>query len=63
MDAYLRGRNSKGRSGVDEISLEKFSKDQKNYLYMPWNNMSSGSYFPPLVLLAEISKTDGGKKC
>lgn len=62
MDGYLRVRANKGRGGVDEISLEMFGNDHKNYLYKLWNQMSSGSYFPPPVLLVEIPKKDGGKR-
>ena len=31
-------------------------------LYMLWNRMSSGSYFPPPVLEVEIPKDDGRKR-
>lgn len=62
MDAYLRVRANKGRGGVDEISLEQFDKNYKNYLYKLWNQMSSGSYMPPPVLLVEIPKKDGSKR-
>src|SRR5687767_10108906 len=62
MDAYLRVRANKGRGGVDKISLEQFDKDYKNYLYKIWNQMSSGSYIPPPVLLVEIPKKDGSKR-
>ena len=62
MDAYLRVRANKGRGGVDEISLGEFDKNYKNYLYKIWNQMSSGSYMPPPVLLVEIPKKDGSKR-
>jgi RNA-directed DNA polymerase len=62
MDAYLRVRANKGRGGVDEISLGQFDKNYKNYLYKIWNQMSSGSYMPPPVLLVEIPKKDGSKR-
>lgn len=62
MDAYLRVRANKGRGGVDEISLGQFEKNYKNYLYKIWNQMSSGSYMPPPVLLVEIPKKDGSKR-
>lgn len=60
MDAYLKVRANKGSAGVDEISIAKFDKDYRNYLYKLWNKMSSGSYMPPPVLLVEIAKKDGG---
>lgn len=62
MEAYLRVRANKGSGGVDEMSLEMFGNDYKNQLYKIWNQMSSGSYMPPPVLLVEIPKKDGGKR-
>ena len=62
MNAYIRVRTNKGRGGVDEMSLEKFGKDYKNHLYKIWNQMSSGSYMPPPVMLVEIPKKDGSKR-
>ncbi len=56
MNAYLRVRANKGRGGVDEMSLEMFGKDYKNHLYKIWNQMSSGSYIPPPVMLVEIRR-------
>lgn len=43
-------------------SLGQFDKNYKNYLYKLWNQMSSGSYMPPPVLLVEIPKKDGSKR-
>src|SRR5688572_12896712 len=62
MDAYLRVKANRGGAGVDEMSLEEFDKNYKNYLYKIWNKMSSGSYMPPPVMLVEIDKKDGGKR-
>ena len=59
-EAYKRVRANKGASGVDEESIADFEKDLKNNLYKIWNRMSSGSYFPPAVRLAEIDKKGGG---
>src|ERR1700744_6194744 len=61
MKAYLRVRANKGRGGVDEVSLELFDKNARNYLYKIWNQMSSGSYMPPPVLLVEIPKKGKGQ--
>ena len=60
MDAYLKVKANRGSAGVDEMSLEEFDKNYKNYLYKIWNKMSSGSYMPPPVMLVEIPKKDGG---
>jgi RNA-directed DNA polymerase len=62
MDAYLKVKANKGVAGVDEMSLQKFDEDLKNHLYKIWNQMSSGSYMPPPVMLVEIPKKGGGKR-
>jgi RNA-directed DNA polymerase len=59
-EAYIRVKANKGAAGVDEESIADFEKDLKNNLYKIWNRMSSGSYFPPAVLLVEITKKCGG---
>ena len=58
--AYKRVKANKGAAGVDRESIDDFEKDLKNNLYKIWNRMSSGSYFPPAVLLVEIAKKGGG---
>lgn len=62
LQAYLRVKENRGSAGVDDISLEEFSKDSRNHLYRLWNRMSSGSYMPSPVLLVEIPKKGGGKR-
>lgn len=59
-EAYKRVKANRGAAGVDGESLEAFEKDLKGNLYKIWNRMSSGSYFPPPVRLAEIPKGNGG---
>ena len=59
-EAYIRVKANKGAAGIDGESIEDFEKDLKNNLYKIWNRMSSGSYFPPAVLLVEIAKKGGG---
>ncbi len=59
-NAYLDVKRSAGGPGVDGQSMEELESDLKNNLYKIWNRMSSGSYFPPPVLLVEIPKADGG---
>jgi len=59
-EAYKRVKANKGAAGVDGESIADFEKDLKNNLYKIWNRMSSGSYFPPAVLLVEIAKKGGG---
>jgi RNA-directed DNA polymerase len=59
-EAWEKVKDNKGAPGVDGCSIEDFEKDLKNNLYQIWNRMSSGSYFPPPVLAAEIPKPHGG---
>ncbi len=58
--AYQKVKSNKGSGGVDEISMNEFDKNYRNYLYKLWNQMSSGSYMPPPVKLMEIPKKGGG---
>ncbi len=58
--AYQDVKRSAGGPGVDGQRMEEFEQDLKHNLYKVWNRMSSGSYFPPPVLLVEIPKADGG---
>ena len=52
-EAYKKVKANRGAAGVDRQSLEDFEKDLKGNLYKIWNRMSSGTYFPPPVRLAE----------
>lgn len=61
-DAWVKVRGKKGSSGVDGVSIEAFEKDLKNNLYMVWNRMSSGTYFPPDVKAVPIPKSGGGTR-
>lgn len=61
-EAYQQVKANRGGAGVDGMSLSAFEKDLKNNLYKVWNRMSSGSYFPPPVRLAEIPKDGGGTR-
>jgi len=61
-EAYRRVKANRGAYGVDGQSLSDFEKRWKDNLYIIWNRMSSGSYFPPAVRGVEIPKKDGGKR-
>jgi group II intron reverse transcriptase/maturase len=61
-EAFKKVKSNKGAAGVDSQSLEMFEKDLENNLYMLWNRMASGSYFPPPVKAVEIPKRSGGKR-
>ena len=51
-----------GAAGVDGQSIAMFEANLKNNLYVIWNRMSSGSYFPPPVKAVEIPKKAGGTR-
>jgi RNA-directed DNA polymerase len=59
-EAYRRVKANRGAPGVDEVTLGEFETDLGNNLYLIWNRMSSGSYFPPPVKAVEIAKPHGG---
>jgi RNA-directed DNA polymerase len=59
-EAYRRVAANKGAPGVDGQAVEEFEADLRNNLYLVWNRMSSGSYFPPPVRAVEIPKPHGG---
>ena len=59
-EAYKRVKRNKGAAGVDGRSIEDFEADLRNNLYVIWNRMSSGTYFPPPVRAVEIPKPHGG---
>jgi RNA-directed DNA polymerase len=58
-EAYRRVAANKGAPGVDGQALEQFEADLRDNLYVIWNRMSSGSYFPPPVRAVEIPKPHG----
>lgn len=60
--AYLQVRKGGKSPGVDRKTLADFEEDLKGNLYLIWNRMSSGSYFPPPVLRVEIPKDTGGTR-
>lgn len=62
VEAYRLVKANAGAAGVDQESLEDFSKNLKDNLYKLWNRMSSGSYFPPAVKAVPIPKKSGGER-
>ncbi len=60
MEAFRKVRANQGGPGVDGVTIGEFESDLRNRLYVTWNRMSSGSYFPPPVKLVEIPKPHGG---
>jgi len=60
LDAFRKVRANQGGPGVDGCAIEEFETGLRDRLYVTWNRMSSGSYFPPPVKVVEIPKPHGG---
>lgn len=61
-EAYRKVHSNGGSAGVDNQTVEEFESDKVSLLYKLWNRMSSGSYFPKMVLGKEIPKLTGGTR-
>lgn len=61
-EAYRKVKSNQGSAGVDNESLEDFEVKLLDNLYVLWNRLSSGSYFPKPVREVEIPKSDGSKR-
>src|ERR1039457_6306017 len=59
VEAFRKVKANQGGPGVDGCTIEDFEADLRNRLYVTWNRMSSGSYFPPPVKLVEVPKPHG----
>ena len=62
VEAFRRVKANKGAAGVDEERLSAFEANLKDNLYNIWNQMLSGSYFPPPVKVVSIPKKAGGQR-
>ncbi|AZT86069.1 MAG TPA: reverse transcriptase [Marinobacter sp.] len=60
--AYQRVKSNRGAAGVDGQTIQDFDRDLSKNLYLIWNRMSSGSYFPPSVKAVPIPKKSGGER-
>lgn len=61
--AYQKVRKGGKSPGVDEESWAEFeSKGVERELYVIWNRMASGSYFPQAVKRIEIPKKEGNTR-
>ncbi len=61
-DAWLKVKENGGSAGADGVSIEQFEEGSKDHLYVLWNRMSSGSYFPGPVRAVDIPKKDGTRR-
>jgi hypothetical protein len=60
--AYRKVKVNDGAAGVDKESPEVFQEDLLNNLYVLWNRLSSGSYFPKPLRSVSIPKSNGKKR-
>ena len=61
-EAYQRVKSNQGTSGVDNESLELFRANESSKLYVLWNRLSSGSYFPKPLKRVSIPKGNGTER-
>lgn len=59
-EAYQRVKANGGSAGVDQESIDRFGRHFGDNLYVLWNRLCSGSYFPPPVKGVSIPKKSGG---
>src|SRR6185437_11916166 len=60
VEAYRKVKQGGKAAGIDGESWTGFEKkDVERELYVIWNRMASGSYFPQAVREIEIPKKDG----
>src|SRR6476620_11389602 len=57
--AWEKVRANNGAPGVDAVGIAEFAVRERDNLYLLWNRMSSGSYFPGPVRAVEIPKDHG----
>jgi RNA-directed DNA polymerase len=60
--AYRKVKANQGSAGVDKESLEMYQEDLLNNLYVLWNRLSSGSYFPKPLRSVSIPKSNGKQR-
>src|ERR1019366_8283535 len=61
--AYRKVKANHGAAGVDKESLAVYQEDLLNNLYVLWNRLSSGSYFPKPLRSVSIPKSNGKQRC
>jgi len=60
--AYRKVKANHGSAGIDKESLEMYEADLLNNLYVLWNRLSSGSYFPQPLRSVSIPKSNGKQR-
>jgi len=60
VEAFRKVKANQGGPGVDGCTIEDLEADLRNGLFVTWNRLSSGSYFPPPVKVVEVPKPHGG---
>jgi group II intron reverse transcriptase/maturase len=60
--AYRKVKANHGAAGIDKESLEKYQEDLLGNLYVLWNRLSSGSYFPKPLRSVSIPKSNGKQR-
>ena len=60
--AYKEVKSNAGSGGIDEMSWEYLQENASKELYLLWNRLSSGSYFPKAVKQVAIPKKGGGER-
>jgi group II intron reverse transcriptase/maturase len=62
VDAYQKVKVGGKAAGIDGESWSDFEKKLQENLYVIWNRLASGSYFPSAVRETEIPKKDGSTR-
>jgi group II intron reverse transcriptase/maturase len=62
VQAYASARQGGKATGIDEESWSAFEQNVEKNLYVVWNRLASGSYFPQPVRLKMIPKPDGKQR-
>ena len=60
--AYKEVKSNAGSGGIDKMSWEYLQQNASTELYLLWNRLSSGSYFPKPVKQVAIPKKGGGER-
>ena len=60
--AYRKVKANQGAAGIDKESLEMYQENLLNNLYVLWNRLSSGSYFPKPLRSVSIPKGNGKQR-